>query len=67
MNKLGFNVKEAAELLGVSHNTLYRAIWRGEVRAVKIGSRVLIAKGELERLLGYPLDSKAPAEQGGGE
>jgi excisionase family DNA binding protein len=67
MNKLGFNVKEAAELLGVSHNTVYRAVWRGEIRAVKIGSRVLIAKGELERLLGYPLDSKDPAEQGGAE
>jgi len=68
MSKLGLSVKEAAQLLGVHPNTLYRAVWRGELKAVKIGTRVIVPKGELERLLGYSLEAeKAPARAGAEE
>jgi len=61
MNKLGLSVKESAQLLGVHPNTLYRAIWRGELKAVKIGTRLILPKGELERVLGYPLEAEKEA------
>lgn len=49
--KLVYSVKEAAELLGVHSNTLRRAIARGELRAARLGDRVLIPRGEIQRLL----------------
>jgi excisionase family DNA binding protein len=61
MTKIGLSVKEAAQLLGIHPNTLYRAVWRGELKAVKIGTRLILPKGELERLLGYPLGAEKEA------
>jgi excisionase family DNA binding protein len=52
MDRLVWTVFEAAQALGVHHLTLRKAIARGEIRAVKIGKRVMVPKGELERLLG---------------
>jgi excisionase family DNA binding protein len=56
MSKLGLSIKEAAKLLGVHPNTLYRLVWHGEVKAARLGTRLIIPKGELERILGCPLD-----------
>jgi len=72
MSKLGLSVKEAAKLLGIHPNTLYRAVWRGEVKALKIGARLILPKGELERLLGHSLNLEAlgqdaPYPPGGNE
>jgi excisionase family DNA binding protein len=44
--------KEAAELLGISVRTLDRAIARGDVKAKRYGSRLLLPMSELERFLG---------------
>ncbi|WP_409998054.1 helix-turn-helix domain-containing protein [Bradyrhizobium sp. SZCCHNR1053] len=41
--------KEAAKALGVSINTLDRAIARGDLKAKKYGGRVLLLTSELER------------------
>ena len=47
-----FTAKEAATLLGVSQNTLYRAIWRKEVGTIPIGARnYAINRREMLRLL----------------
>lgn len=37
-----FSVVEAAKLLGVSKQTIYTAIERGEVKASTIGRRILL-------------------------
>lgn len=46
-----FSVAEAAEWLGVSESHLYRQIESGEVPAVRIGSKLVIGRTMLERLV----------------
>jgi excisionase family DNA binding protein len=48
-------VPEAAGILRVSANTLYRSVARGEVRSIRIGRRLLIPRVQLEKLLGLDL------------
>ena len=54
--------REAADQLGVNHLTVRAAIERGELRAVRLGRRVLIPDAELRRLLGEP-DASSAKEQ----
>jgi excisionase family DNA binding protein len=42
-------VKQVAELLQVNPETVKRMIYRGEILAVKVGSRWRISKKEVER------------------
>jgi len=44
-------VPEAAALLRVGRNTMYLAIQRGDVPALKLGRRVLVPRDALLRLL----------------
>ncbi len=59
--KLGLSVKETAQLLGVHPNTIYRLAWRKDIRSVRVGSRLLIPRSEVEKLLGMTLDESTPA------
>lgn len=49
--KLGYGVREAADAIGVSAQTLYRMIRSGEVKATRLRRRILIGEDELKRLL----------------
>jgi excisionase family DNA binding protein len=49
--RLALNPAEAADALGLSRNTIYRLIYRGELRARKAGTRVLIPRKSLEEYL----------------
>jgi excisionase family DNA binding protein len=50
--RLTFTVAEAAERLGVNHQTLRAAIRRGEVPAIRLGRRrVVIPRLWVERVL----------------
>jgi len=61
MARLTMTVVEAAEEIGVHHLTLRKAIARGEIRAVRVGRRVLITKAELDRFLeGRELKAATP-------
>jgi excisionase family DNA binding protein len=51
MAKETLSVCDAASLLGVGKTTLYEALGRGEVPHVRIGSRVVIPRRVVERLL----------------
>lgn len=51
MARLTSTVAEAAVEIGVHHLTLRKAIARGEIRAVRVGRRILIPKAELDRFL----------------
>lgn len=54
MNRLAYTVAEAAELCGVSENTLRELIAKGDIHAAKMGN-LRIGRVELERfLLGLP-------------
>jgi len=41
------NVREAADLLGVSEKLVWRAVWRGDIPAKKLGRRTLIDRQQL--------------------
>ena len=49
--RLTMTVEEAAVVLGISRATAYDAVSRGEIPCIRIGSRILIPKVALERLL----------------
>jgi excisionase family DNA binding protein len=45
-------VDEAARLLGISRNSAFRAVHRGQLAAVRIGRRILIPRDRFEVLIG---------------
>lgn len=45
------SASQTAEMLGVSKAHVYRLIRSGEIRAVRLGKRVLIPAREIERLI----------------
>jgi excisionase family DNA binding protein len=51
MNKLLYTPGEAAELLGMGKDTVYRLIRAGALRKVKVGSATRIAASDLEALV----------------
>jgi len=44
-------VKEAARMLGISTMSVRRAVERGEIRARRVGARILILRRPILRLL----------------
>jgi len=62
-NKLTLTVKETAQMLGLSRNSVYQGIAMGEIPHIKVGKRILIPRLALERILAEA-GSKAGASQG---
>jgi excisionase family DNA binding protein len=50
--KLSVTVCEAAATISVSELTMRRKIWAGEVRAEKVGGKILVPVDEVRRLVG---------------
>jgi len=50
-NKACISRDEMARRLGVSRDSVIRAIKKGELKIVRFGRRVLIPRSELDRLL----------------
>jgi excisionase family DNA binding protein len=50
-HRLAYSKEEAARQLGVSRDSVTRAIAKGKIKIIRFGRRVLIPKAELERLL----------------
>lgn len=46
------SVPEAAAILGIGRNTVYVAVRRGEIPALRIGKRIVIPRGQLREMLG---------------
>jgi excisionase family DNA binding protein len=51
VRRLAFTIDESAQSLGVSPDSLYRAIKRKDLRAIRLGGRWLVTPEELDRLL----------------
>jgi len=49
--KIALTVKEAAELLGVSKDTIYRMAREGQLPHVRAGARILFHRPKLEAWL----------------
>jgi excisionase family DNA binding protein len=52
------NIKEVCKLIGVSRRTVYRLIEQGTLDKVKIGTRTIIKRSELDKLLEQPTPKK---------
>jgi len=51
MEQIAMGLRQAAEAVGLSHWTLRAWIRQGKVAAVRLGRRVMIEPGELERMV----------------
>jgi excisionase family DNA binding protein len=60
--RLTVSVREAAAMLGLSKNSVLAAVERGELPAIRVGRRILIARLPLERRLGARDDGAGTGE-----
>jgi excisionase family DNA binding protein len=49
--RLTYTVQQAGHLLGLSRNSMYRAIEAGELPSLRIGKRLLVPRDALEAKL----------------
>ena len=59
--KMILTVKETAQMLGLSRNSVYQGVLTGEIPCLKVGKRILVPRKALEDLLGSA-GSKPKAE-----
>jgi len=50
-SRLAYKINECAALIGVSHQTIRRAITSGEIRVSRKTRHVLVPRAELERFI----------------
>lgn len=50
-DRRGLSVREAAQYLGIGTTSLYKLIRQGRVRIIKLGSRTIVPRAEIERVL----------------
>ena len=50
-DRLTYSVEEAALLLGISRNSCYEAVRKGEIPTIRLGRRLLIPRSRLEAML----------------
>jgi excisionase family DNA binding protein len=62
--RLTYTVPEIAELLGISRSSAYQCVRRGEIPALVLGRRVVVARAALDALLTNFVDASgvAPSE-----
>lgn len=51
--RAGYSAIEFAALTSLSKSAVYTAVARGDIRAVRIGGRLVIPASEVDRLLGH--------------
>jgi excisionase family DNA binding protein len=59
--RLGRAPKDVARALGVNVKTIYQAVERGELPAVRLGTRVIIPQAAIDRMLASPPAGEKPA------
>ncbi|KAA0122228.1 DNA-binding protein [Methylobacterium sp. P1-11] len=55
------SVEEAGRWLGISRNSAYEAVKRGEIPTIKIGRLLLVPVAPFERMLGLSVNTSAEA------
>ena len=51
MDRRTVTVQEAAEVLGISRSSAYECVHRGELRALRLGRRLVVPKAVLKDML----------------
>ena len=46
-----YSIDEVAKLLGIGRNSAYEAARRGDFPTIKVGSRIVVPKAALDRML----------------
>ena len=64
LERLGYTLAEACQVIPISRSKLYREIKAGNIRATRHGTRVLISRAAIEEYLG---DRPSAAESPGFE
>lgn len=59
--KMVLTVKETAQILGLSRNSVYQGVLTGQIPCLKVGKRILVPRKALEELLAS-VGSKPKAE-----
>jgi excisionase family DNA binding protein len=49
--RVTYSVPEVAQLLGISRNSAYEAIKRGEIPVIRFGTRIIVPKPAFDRLI----------------
>ena len=62
--RLTMTVEEAAEVLGISRNSAYEAVRRGEIPSLRLGRRILIPAEQLRRFLAGEQPVVSPGSAG---
>jgi len=62
VERLTLTVEEAAQLLGISRGLAYEMARCGKLPVVRLGRRLLVSRGALERMLDQPGDGGNPRE-----
>lgn len=60
-NRKTLTVAEAAAALGISRNSAYEGIQRGEIPHLKIGRRIVVPRAALRRMLEGDLIDRQPS------
>jgi excisionase family DNA binding protein len=58
------SLKDAAKTIGISRATLYRMVNDGRLPTVRIGSRVLVKRADIEALLDQPIPTSSARKRG---
>jgi excisionase family DNA binding protein len=58
--KLTYSIRETAQVLGLSRNSVYQGCLKGEIPSVRIGKRILVPKGALLRILEMTKNDDSP-------
>lgn len=58
LEKKTYTVKELKDVLGISLSLAYAKLRNGELPAIKLGSRFIISKVQIEKLLNGELPTK---------
>ncbi len=59
LERRGYSPAEAARIIGCGRTKMYDLIKEGRIRVVKIGTRTIIPKSEIDRLLNGTDDTRA--------
>ncbi len=59
VERQGYNVAEAARIIGIGRTTMHKLLNQGRLRPIKIGSRTIIPRSEIDRLLNGTDDTRA--------
>lgn len=57
-DRIAYSPREIIKKTGLSRNTIYRAIKNGQIKSVRVGTRILIPKWAIEEVMNHGLQDQ---------